>query len=52
MSEARWTYSDRQVIIAVSIALLICLAFLAGFAVGDMEWVARIRSSLLQMLQR
>jgi hypothetical protein len=50
MTDVRRTCSDRQVIIVVCLALLICVAFLAGFAVGDMEWVARIRASISQML--
>jgi len=44
------TQADKKVWFWVAFGLLISLAFLLGFAVGDTASVGRIKASIFQML--
>jgi len=42
---------EKKVWFWLSILLLISLALILGFAVGETGWVVRIKSSIFQMLR-
>lgn len=43
---------EKKVFFWISVALLVSLSFILGFAVGETEWVTRIKAAILDMLRR